>query len=106
MQTIYGNVCTLKTMVTDWCRQFCQGQQSTADMPWSGLACVATTAVEAAIQDRSVSTEAGTQGMLTAAGHSSETTCSQLLPAVAFEILQLRHPALGNSVECMYECGQ
>jgi hypothetical protein len=35
-----------------------------------------------------VSTEAGTQGMLTAVRHSNETTYSQPLPAVAFGILQ------------------
>jgi transposase len=55
MQAVYGNACVSKTTVTDWCRQFRQGRQSTADLARPGSARVATTpaniaAVETAIR--------------------------------------------------------
>jgi transposase len=43
MQAVYGNACVSKTTVKDWCRQFRQGRQSTADMARPGPARVATT---------------------------------------------------------------
>jgi transposase len=43
MQTVYGNACVSKTTVNDWCRQFRQGRQSTADLARPGASRVATT---------------------------------------------------------------
>lgn len=43
MQAVYGNACVSKTTVNDWCRQFRQGRQTTADLARPGASRVATT---------------------------------------------------------------